>query len=799
MLRFGCLLIGFVLFITKSQCQTISGKVKSIGTETPLQNVTVTLYQAFNNVDSAIYKEIFTDSAGRYVLENNTPGHYKLHFSHVNSLIKIFEINLFQDTVINIYLLPSIAQLEAVKVIGQKPVIERKVDRIVFNVQNSILNKGVSAIDILRETPRIEVVGDDGIKMIGKSEVKVMIDGKILNLSSEDIKIKLRSLRSDDISAIEVIPIPPARYSAEGNSGLINIILKKDPLLGWQGSLNLDYTQRVYSSFAQSLGLNYRSKNISTSLTIANYSSIILNENNLDFLISQNTVNSRRHIYNTARMPLFSANVEYTPAKKMKLGGNFYINRSKAKNNNNEVVDYVSKGYIVADSIVSSLSRTDSKRKSISSSAYIDLYLDADNKKKLTFTYNYSLNTAPIIREVESTIFKPNDNSFTPKDFTYDGDNHYRINSWFLDLYLPFSFATVEGGAAYTFIDNSTGLKLYNIVSGQPIPDPSGTNDFNYSEKTPAIYASINKQITKKWSTKIGLRYEYSIIEGISPTLHLKNTTSYGKLFPSIFFLFLPTHKNSLSLSYSRRINRPNFNDLNPFKFYYGAYSYSSGNAYLSPSFTHNLELNYIYKNNLSIVLYYSHLVNGVGGVTLANDGIISTVPENYYTRDRLGLDISYRYNAFPWWSLYFSGNAYLDNSRSTVPAFQIVDNKGAGSSLRLQNTFNLSKAKNSLVLVTYNQTLPSIDGFYKTKGFGTLSASYRYTLPNGKFSVLLQGYDIFNQNRLVRTIKYETGYLKSTIIPRVQSFSFSVSYNFGNKNVKSSERGYKIDRGRAL
>ncbi len=351
----------------------------------------------------------------------------------------------------------------------------------------------------------------------------------------------------------------------------------------------------------------------------------------------------------------------------------------------------------------------------------------------------------------------------------------------------------IETGGAYTSINNQTALKLFdNINSNQLTLDVSGTNDFEYTEKTSALYISAETEFNKKWSAKVGLRYENTSLKGYSPTLNLTTDTTYGRLFPTAYLLYNYNPKNTFALAYSERIERPGFYDLNPFRYYSGVYSYTSGNAYLLPSFSHNVEISYTYNNNLSIILSGSRLLGGRGYVSLFSDGINYQLPENYFNKNRIGLDISYTYKPFNWWNIYSSGNINYNQSKSYVPSLEVPDAEGYGASVRTRNTFTLNKKKTTLLSISYNQFFPSKDGFQQTKAFGYMSANIRFSALDKKLSFLISVLDIFKQNYTVSQMRYVNYNSTSTFNAKLQNILVSVTYSFGNNKVKNVNKDSK-------
>lgn len=688
--------------------------------------------------------------------------------------------------------------LKEVKVTAIKPITEQKIDRVVFNVENSIFSKGLSTLDLLKQVPRINVSDEGVISMVGKGNVRIMINDRLLTGSTEDNILKLKSLQSDNISRIEIIPVPPSKYNAEGNSGLINIILKKNPLLGWQGGVNSEYTQRFYPSYNETGYITYKSNKLTSSINLGHNHSNIVSESGTLYSSDVQNLNTLRNNHSNANMESVSGNTEYTIDKNLKLGGEINYLYLKSTNDNQESNLYYSGIPLQKDSTVTSFSNTNSTRSSIGANVFLDYIFKNPTIKKMSLTYNYLLNRADLARHVNSEILQKDESRNSSKENLYTGDNRYRINSFFADFDLVPKFAKMEAGLAYTSIENRSALETFSIAGNQTIFDPNNSNSFLYQEKTPAAYVSFTKKLSQKITSKAGLRYEYTQLSGILPTLNLVNKRSYGNLFPTIYLLYNLNKEQSLSFSYGKRIERPNFNDLNPFKFYYGAYSYNSGNSYLLPTISHNVEINYFPNRHFSVLFYGTRLLHGLSYINQYKNGINSTTPINFFNQNRIGINLSYSSSPLPFWNLNFSGNGFYNKSKSYVPELQIPDEDGYGSSIRFQNTIFTNKKKNSAISVTYMHNFKSKNGFNSTNSYGTLSANYRYTTPNKRLTFLLSGYDILNQRKIIRIMNYSNSTVKTIQYPRVRNAALSINYNFGNKNIKNNKREYKIEKQRA-
>ena len=775
-----------IISFFKSNAQeniVISGTVKNTKQNVlPYSNIKI--YK-----DSIVFKNIICDSLANFNF-SLPAGKYQLRASSIEFVEYRKDLSFNKSENITIVLTDKTNQLSEINIIKKRPLIEHKIDRIVFNVENGLFDNGENMIDLLRVTPRIQVAGDEAISMIGKTgNLKIMINGRILNLSPEDIKIRLKSLRSENISKIEVIAIPPSKYSAEGNAGMINIILKRDPFLGFQGSANLEYIQRIKPSFNESANATYKSKKIEILSSISNDNSKIKNiTNGLIKFSNDDQINNENSLDASSNTLSISNTIRYTPTKSIEIGASYDFSNTTIHNSEFGYNIYGKQLDNKIDSTVNSTSTHFQKPISKSLSTYFDYSIDTLGKK-ISFTYNYSTNASTTNRQVNSHILSSN--SINQQQI-YLGDNNYRINSAFIDLELPYHFIKVETGLGYTSINNTTMLQVYDNIDDLMQQNNNQTNSFNYSEKTTAIYVSANKDFNNNWSTKIGLRYEYTSLVGISPTLSQTNKSNYGKFFPTFYLLYNLNSKNTFSLGYSKRVDRPSFNTLNPFKIYSNSYTYYSGNSYLLPSFSHNLELNYTYNNNLSIILSASRYLDGIDYVALYNNGISSLIPENNFNQNRIGLDISYTIMPFTWWSIYNSGNLNYNRTKNYNPILPIPNTSGYGASVLTESTFTLNKEKTFFLGLSYYNNFPSKSGFQYFKNLAYLSANLKFITMNKRLTFMISSFDVFKQNITIAERSYSTYQTVWKTDAKVQNFRFAINYSFGNNKVQGKYRNMK-------
>ena len=320
--------------------------------------------------------------------------------------------------------------------------------------------------------------------------------------------------------------------------------------------------------------------------------------------------------------------------------------------------------------------------------AYYDIKLDSLGKK-LSFVGNYLSNIPDKVNDF-NTINGTTNN----KDVVRNSSKmNYAIYSGQIDLMLPYKWANIEAGAKYTLFDNASNVGYYNLIGADYIIDPNNSNIFNYKEHNYASYFSIQKDFNEKWSAKAGLRYEYTSLLGESPAnTNSKVSNSYGKLFPTAYVSFKPNSHHALSLSYSRRINRPDFQSLNPFRWYTNPYIYFTGTPTLKPSYNDNIEFAYTYNNKLTIGLYNQYTTDDVSNIARLENGIYSNVFENSFNQNTTGLRLNYYETFFKVWEMSLSANGTYTLTTPTIPEVERL--KMYSFSYSIDNTIALDKDK---------------------------------------------------------------------------------------------------------
>lgn len=671
----------------------------------------------------------------------------------------------------------SLKQIEQVNILVKKKLLERKADRLIFNVDASIASQGMDAGETLANVPMLKVDENMGtISIIGKSNVNVMINGKMLNLSGTALLNYLKSIRSENISKIEVITTPPSKYEVQGNSGLINIILKKNPNLGFSGNISTGLTQRTYFNGYTNGTLNYQTEKFSLSLK-TNYIKGAKRSNERFNIIgqSQNYSESTRKDMWEDLTP--SLNASYKINKNSEVGIEYIFDNGKNGMNILNTTKNISPKFEETNFITNTFHREKSPTHTLST--YYDLKLDSLGKK-LSLTGNFYRNDNPT--EVNfSTLTLPQNTIQDVKTLSKIKPQIFSIQG---DLELPFSFGTIETGVKYNQFRNSADLKYLTLEDNQYIIDEEKGSQFLYKEENYAAYASFAKTFGEHWETKAGLRYENTLVKS-----SVKDFT-YGQWFPSAYISY-KQEKNVFSLSYSRRINRPSMSNLNPFRWYSNPNSYSTGNPLLTPSYINNYELGYTYNNKLSASIYYLRLKNAFGQVSSLDLVSQTGTYLNYYNNSFYGANLSYTDSFFKFWETSFS----MNSSYQTSEVFNIEADTFDGYSVSYSwnNTFFLNKNKTVAVFLNYEHQLPYRNVAYHFKNFMEMSSGIKISLMEKQLQINATVNNIFAM-RYKADIYFRDSQQSFNNYWDGRAFRLSVNYTFGNKKKQIQKKNINFE-----
>lgn len=769
------ILFIFFLYLKVFSQISVTGKVVSLN-NTPLSDLVISL-----KTDKNIYSSKTADD-GIYKIILPQKGIYALNVYKNNILLFSDEIEVQSDINKDLIINNGEKLIETVTILAQKKLIERKIDRTIFNISNSSMSLGTNLFDALQQVPMVRVDENSGVSIIGKSSVSVMINDKIINLSSTELMSYLKSLNSSDIDKIEVITSPPSKYSVQGNSGLINIILKKDNTEGFKGAYSTSAISRTWTSFNNNLNLSYKKGKVYANLKLRHedYRKKSTENYNIVGATSSYSDDLRTDFGNSKGLGL---NLEYKFNKNSTIGLDSDLNYLHSNMNINNKTAYFSQQAL--NQTLNTYTENRKKNTSITLSSYYDLTFGKEKKNKFSVLLNY-FNYDPLTN-VNFITSSTNDKDSVRTYSTVS----YKVFSGQFDFAIPVKFANIETGARYSSIENlsDVGYFDYDYNNSLFLQDIDRTNQYDYREKNYAVYVSGSKDY-EKFSIKAGLRYEYSEIEGKSITLNKINEYKYGRLFPTFYFDYNINDNNDISFSYSKRINRPGFRAIDPFRWYSNPYSYMSGNPELKPSYNHNFELNYTFKNSLSLGIYFQRMIDGYDQITNLDGMYEVSTYRNFFKQNSFGIDASYSRYIFKWWQGYYSFN--LGYSTTETYDNSILGQNGLGANFSISNSLRLNNNKKSYLIFVYNHSFPSKDGnsYYLQKS--NFDIGYKQSFFDSKLQLSIAINDLFKQQKFRGEVYFKdnTQYYNNYYDNR--KITLGVMYNFGT--LKANNKNKQVD-----
>lgn len=730
-----------------------------------------------------------TNDKGDFVL-NAKQGKYILEIRQGNELLFSKNLSITAALDLDTITIDSGVQLESVVVGGKKKLIERKVDRLVFNVENSINATGGDALEALRVTPGIKVQNDN-ITMIGKSTIMVMVDDKIIQLSQEDLANYLKSIPSDNIKSIEVITTPPAKYESEGRSGLVNIKLKKAKKDSWNALVGATYLQRFYSQGALMGNFNYNKNKLSITSTL-NYMSGKRYNIQDDYTYSPTELWHTNSSYKSINDRTYgNIGIDYQVTSKWTIGGQTLFNNSKPlftdtpftgvyDNASGEMTSYLkSNGGVAALKVaINSLNiyneyKIDSLGKKITLNLDYFNYQTEDNR-----TYNgISVVEAPYSQQYFAGINR-----------NVQGITNL---SGKLDFDYPTQWAVLSFGGKVSNSQSKNHISAFNSgLVDLPVVDlPLRQSEFDYLENIQAVYFSGSKKINDRWNSQFGLRVESTQTKIFAGGFSQSSDKDYIKFFPTAYLTYTANDNSTLSLSYSKRIERPQFRDLNPNTHFWNPFQSFKGNPFLQPAFIDNIEFIYSYKK-IESKLYFSYENNLISEITIADpvSNEILHTSENYIDTQRYGISENYVFDKLKWWTSNNAVDFSYAISKSGLTVAQKVQN-GFNSRLSTNNDFNLNTSKTVLFNVSYWYSFPGVEGIYTNKEMSSFSLAFQYLLWNKDLKISIRGTDIFKTEKIKRSSVVNGVYQEGKNYYDNQSFQLALSYKIGNKKSTPKQR----------
>ncbi|MBL7691237.1 MAG: TonB-dependent receptor [Flavipsychrobacter sp.] len=764
--------------------------------------------------DSSLVSSTLTDQKGEYDLTPSPAGSYLLRVSYIGYNDNISEPFLCDGHAVirpDVILSSSGKALAEVSVRASKPFVEVHADKLVVNVENSIVNAGSNALEVLTRSPGVYVDNNDNILFKGRPGVTIMINGKIQPLSGQELAEMLRNLPANSVEAIELISNPSARYDAAGSAGIINIRLKRNKKKGVNGSVNAAYAQGVYRKMNGGFNLNYRNKKVSL---FANYNHSDrqgFNDLKLDRnFFNGNTfagafIQDNQYLYNvlsdngslgldyslSSRTTVgIAATGETTSFKRTGYNYSRIIDSATGQQLSHFVTENAAPNIWSGRSVNLNLRhKFDSAGRSLSVDADYAGYPGSGTQDYTTNYYNDLPDGSSVLSGRLPAVFRGDLTGLT------------QIRSLKADYATPlFKGAKMELGAKTSYVTSDHDLAFFNYRSATWITDSQRTNNFKYREHILAAYANGNMD-REKWSAQVGLRWEQTIASGdaVSPAKDSSFTRRYGQLFPSFSVQRHLTSTHDIGLSLSRRIERPNYDQLNPSTYYLDPTTYKAGDPYLNPALSYNAELSHVFRQRLVTTLSYAYTSSPIVEViqpSATESRVTVQTQKNLSGLSWYGGSGAYQFRFAKWWSNTTNCNVYYAHYNGNIAGTPL--SKGRVSfDINTSNSFILPNDWSAELGGNYHA--PQQYGYMVDKPTWMVNCGVQKNLFDKKATIRLNATDLFWRGYPRATSEY-TGYKESFVARRdTRQVALSVTWRFGTRSQSQQRSGGAEDEKRRV
>ncbi|MBZ4189783.1 TonB-dependent receptor [Niabella beijingensis] len=786
-----------LFFHAATHAQTISGAVKDDAGK-PAEKATVSL---LNAVDSSIVKLDAAKADGTYQFETIGNGRYLIMASNVGfntAYSAAFDYTGADIKLNELVLEKASTQLQGVVVTAKRPLVEVKPGRMVVNVEGTINATGNDGLELLRKSPGVLVDKDDNISMAGKNGVRIYIDGKPSPLTGADLASYLRSLQSSDIESIELITNPSAKYEAAGNAGIINIRLKKNKAFGTNGTITAGANVATYANYNGGFNINHRNKKVNL---FGNYN------------YSQGLRFNKQYILRDVSDSLFDQHMiskSYSKAHNFKAGMDYFINDKNTigimVNGNISDVDRREPG---------DMPITYKPTNTVDRILYTNTQTLRDRSNyNGNLNYRYADTSGRELNvDLDYGYFNIDGNQYVPNIYRRASDgaevnrNIYRIitatdidlYSFKLDYEQPFFKGKLGYGGKLNFVNTGNDFKNYDANGSSESLDYGKSNYFKYKENVNALYVNYNRAY-KTFSYQLGLRAENTNSDGISTGKQWDEASqtykdyegkvkrNYTDFFPSASITYNKNPMNQWSISYSRRIDRPDYDDLNPFEYRLNDYLYARGNTNLRPQYTNTIGITHTYKYKLNTSLNYSHVKDMFVQLIDTIDRTKSfQTNENLANQDVFSLNVSYPFT-YKTYTFFSNLTANYSLYEANFGDGKVINTKNFNVQYFMQHSLKFGKTWTAELTGLYLSPFVWA-GTFRGKSMGFISTGLQKTILKGDGTIKASVDDLFKTMRFTGDMNFAGAYTYVIAKWDSRQFKLNFTYKFGNKQVKSARQ----------
>ncbi|HYF32074.1 MAG TPA: TonB-dependent receptor [Chitinophagaceae bacterium] len=763
----------------------------------PVKGATVSLLRA---ADSGLVKLAASGADGVYSFSGIKEGNYRVKATFVGHKPVFSSPINYSSAAVDI---PALVMnkvsgdMKAVVVTASRPLIEVKADKTILNVEGTINAVGSDMLELLRKSPGVMVDKDDNISMSGKNGVQIYIDGRPSPLAGADLANYLKSIQSSQVESIELITNPSAKYEAAGNAGIINIRLKKNKSLGTNGSVNAGWNIGIFPKYNGGLSLNHRNAKVNI---FGNYNyNNSLNRNNMK-------------IYRTVLDSIFDQHGPMemrNESHNFKTGLDYFIDKKST-------VGIIVNGNIARPTFSNYSHMAISKQ----GNGGVNRILIADNKNEMkrdniNLNFNYTYNNPDgrsLVLNADYGFYNLASDQHQPNDY-YDASGQVKTSSVVYRMLAPtdiniysfkadweqnFKKGKLGYGGKIGYVTSDNDFQRYNVFPSGSQLDKDRSNRFNYKENINAFYVNYNRPLFKGVLIQAGVRIENTNLEGIS-TGQKKNggeyqpydssfKRHYTDVFPSAAITFNKNPKSQWSLTYSRRIDRPVYQDLNPFEMKLDEYTFQKGNINLRPQYTHSFGLTHTYKFKLNTTVNYSHVNDIFAQLIDTAEGSKAFVSKrNLATQDIVSLNVSYPFQRKNY-SVLMNVNTNYSHYTANFGQGRTIDINAFAFRFFAQNSLKFGKNWTAEMMGMYNAPTVLM-GTFKVKSMWNIDLGLQKQVFQGKGTVRASVTDIFRTMQFRGTTLFAGQQTTNTFRWESRQFKMSFVYRFGNSQVKAARQ----------
>jgi hypothetical protein len=778
----------FLVFISTTAQNDLTGTVSN----NKMELIAYSNVVLFKMPDSVFYKASYTDVEGQFKIPDCSNGNYTLQISSVGYVPLSRKLSLNQTTDLGTIILnENTEELDAILIRASKPTIDKRADRLVFNVENTVLSIG-NTQNLLKKTPGVFEM--EGTYMVQNSPAVIYINNKRVYLTSDELSALLRGYSADNIKSVEVITNPPASYDAEGVA-VININTSKGISLGYKGNVSGQWTQGTFAKYQ--LGSSHFYKNnwlhVYSSYNYNPRRDLKLDDARIGFFNPDGSRSERwftklekvdrsaAHNFNTI------VDMTVNERNSLSFSGNFSTNQNNDVTYQNETL-VLQEGATMFTGFNAN-SQFENNRTNGFANAQWQHVLNEEGAS-LSLQGNYIFTDSDQLQNLSTRFFDADQTTTGTNSFLTDTFQEIDIYTAKLDFITTIGSYDFSSGLKFSNVSSTSSQNFFDTNSGSTL-NPSLSDLFLYEENIFAAYAQIDRS-WEKWSLAAGLRLEQTDVEGDSQSLGQVNTQEYLELFPNLALTHQLNENNSYTLSYKRTIDRPRYTDLNPFKTFLNDFNFNTGNPNLQPSFNNKFTLSWNHQNTWFIDTYFLYTKDLLSDVPFQNNTNntlnIQSINLNYELQYSIDL-ATYQYINKSWYTGVSASLFYMENETKAIQSGNAdVVSSTTGFYLNSFNRFNMSEDRTLSMDIDVSYLSSILFGTYEWGGSFVTNVSFNKSIWKRRAQLTLAFNDIFstqNQRMDTRYLNQDNNYLA---LPETRTVTLGFTYNFGNFRLENNE-----------